>query len=632
MKFTINFSANLTAFLLSVFLSVWMTPFIVKTLGVEAFGFVHLTQNVINYFSIITVALRLGCRSVLFCCCPQGRAGESKCVYQQLFSGLCFDFIAALAAACGFGFFIDRVMNVPQALLADVRLSILIGSVLFILTFLMAGFGAAPFYANRLYITSSIQAVQMLIRVLSVLLLFACFAPKIWQIQLAALAGAVIASVLSFYFFKKLIPWFSFRMKDLSFRTSKEPISSWRMEPVNQIGVLLFLQIDLLTANLMLGASASGKYAAIIQFPLLLRSLAGTVASLFAPIMTSYYSKGDMDGLMNYANKAVRLNGLLLALPAALLGGLAGPFLTIWLGPSFSSIAPLLFIHAGYLVVSLAFMPLFYIWTAFNQQKTPAIVTLLLGAVNVVLAVTLSGPAHLGLYGITLAGAISLILKNAIFTPLYVSRITGYKKHVFFKGIIGPLSAAVFAWTVCKAIQFIVKIDSWPSLIATGVTVSFFYAVFAFMLVCTKEERQLVLKRFRKTKGACESLILKRLFDLTAAIFLLCCTSVIILFTIAVVRLKIGSPVFFKQVRPGLHGKPFTLYKFRTMTDERDGEGNLLPDEVRLTKTGRLIRKLSIDEPSAPPECPEGRSEPCRAAAAFDGLSASLYRKTGTAP
>ncbi|WP_336183717.1 sugar transferase [Bacillus sp. 205(2023)] len=91
-------------------------------------------------------------------------------------------------------------------------------------------------------------------------------------------------------------------------------------------------------------------------------------------------------------------------------------------------------------------------------------------------------------------------------------------------------------------------------------------------------------------------MILKRLFDLTAAIFLSCCTGVIILFTIAVVRLKIGSPVFFKQVRPGLHGKPFTLYKFRTMTDERDSEGNLLPDAVRLTKTGRLIRKLSIDE------------------------------------
>jgi sugar transferase EpsL len=85
-------------------------------------------------------------------------------------------------------------------------------------------------------------------------------------------------------------------------------------------------------------------------------------------------------------------------------------------------------------------------------------------------------------------------------------------------------------------------------------------------------------------------------FDLTAAILLLCCASLIIVFAMCIIRLKIGSPVFFTQVRPGLNGKPFTLYKFRTMTDERDKEGNLLPDEVRLTKTGKLIRKLSIDE------------------------------------
>ncbi|MCI3987205.1 sugar transferase, partial [Bacillus vallismortis] len=86
------------------------------------------------------------------------------------------------------------------------------------------------------------------------------------------------------------------------------------------------------------------------------------------------------------------------------------------------------------------------------------------------------------------------------------------------------------------------------------------------------------------------------LSDLTAASVYLWCPSAINLLAFAVVRLKIGSPVFIKQVRPGLNGKPFTLYKFRTMTDERDSEGHLLPDEVRRTKTGRLIRKLSIDE------------------------------------
>ncbi|MBY8911455.1 sugar transferase [Bacillus sp. YC2] len=88
----------------------------------------------------------------------------------------------------------------------------------------------------------------------------------------------------------------------------------------------------------------------------------------------------------------------------------------------------------------------------------------------------------------------------------------------------------------------------------------------------------------------------KRLFDMAAAILLLCGASVILLFAMAAVRCNIGSPVFFKQTRPGLHGRPFTLYKLRTMTDERDENGELLPDHLRLTKTGQLIRKLSIDE------------------------------------
>lgn len=62
------------------------------------------------------------------------------------------------------------------------------------------------------------------------------------------------------------------------------------------------------------------------------------------------------------------------------------------------------------------------------------------------------------------------------------------------------------------------------------------------------------------------------------------------------VRVKLGSPVIFKQARPGKNEKIFNLYKFRTMTDERDENGNLLPDDVRLTKFGKFLRKTSLDE------------------------------------
>lgn len=62
------------------------------------------------------------------------------------------------------------------------------------------------------------------------------------------------------------------------------------------------------------------------------------------------------------------------------------------------------------------------------------------------------------------------------------------------------------------------------------------------------------------------------------------------------VRWRMGAPVLFRQRRPGLNGKPFTLYKFRSMTDARDAEGNLLPDAERLTALGRFLRKTSLDE------------------------------------
>jgi sugar transferase EpsL len=89
---------------------------------------------------------------------------------------------------------------------------------------------------------------------------------------------------------------------------------------------------------------------------------------------------------------------------------------------------------------------------------------------------------------------------------------------------------------------------------------------------------------------------MKRLFDLSVSLLLSLALFPIILIVACLVRVKLGSPILFKQQRPGLDGKPFYLYKFRTMTDERDHHGNLLPDERRLPSFGKFLRKYSVDE------------------------------------
>ena len=89
---------------------------------------------------------------------------------------------------------------------------------------------------------------------------------------------------------------------------------------------------------------------------------------------------------------------------------------------------------------------------------------------------------------------------------------------------------------------------------------------------------------------------LKRPLDFILSLMAIIVLSPILLIVGVLVRFKLGSPVLFKQKRPGLKEKIFTMYKFRTMTDEKDENGELLPDSVRLTKFGRKLRSTSLDE------------------------------------
>ena len=89
---------------------------------------------------------------------------------------------------------------------------------------------------------------------------------------------------------------------------------------------------------------------------------------------------------------------------------------------------------------------------------------------------------------------------------------------------------------------------------------------------------------------------IKRPMDIVLSLLAIIILSPVLLIVALLVRVKLGSPVIFKQNRPGLNEKIFTLYKFRTMTNEKDENGELLPNGIRLTKLGRILRATSLDE------------------------------------
>lgn len=99
------------------------------------------------------------------------------------------------------------------------------------------------------------------------------------------------------------------------------------------------------------------------------------------------------------------------------------------------------------------------------------------------------------------------------------------------------------------------------------------------------ESRNIIYKKY-----------IKRLTDIILSIIAIVALCPVLLVVAFLVRIKLGSPVIFKQERPGLNEKIFTMYKFRTMTDEKDNNGELLSDSIRLTKFGKILRATSLDE------------------------------------
>ncbi|WP_309543410.1 sugar transferase [Cytobacillus firmus] len=100
----------------------------------------------------------------------------------------------------------------------------------------------------------------------------------------------------------------------------------------------------------------------------------------------------------------------------------------------------------------------------------------------------------------------------------------------------------------------------------------------------------------KNSNGGIYRKFIKRLMDILLSMIAITVLSPVLIVVALLVRIKLGSPVLFKQQRPGLNGKVFMMFKFRSMTDERDEDGELLPDNIRLTKFGRFLRSTSLDE------------------------------------
>jgi membrane protein EpsK len=395
--------------------------------------------------------------------------------------------IPAVAAIAG----VDHLVRIPAGYESATRW-LFVGTVAaFLLNQIKSPFFVSCFCLNRLDLQNLVTVAETITRVGLVAFLFLVFAPRIEYAGAAILGGTIVATIGAVWLWRVLTPDIRIRLTDFNWGMMKNLCGTGGWVIVSQVGIILYLNIDLLVANRLLGPEQSGRYAAVLQFAALLSTLGMTVGEIFAPTMYQRYAHGNYGELANYLNRAIKFVGLVMAWVVGLVCGFAKPLLELWLGPSFGSFASLLCLMAVPICITLAMYPLYAVPLAANRVKVPGLVTLVIGVFNLALALLMAGPFGWGLYGIAAAGALSRTIRNFVFAPFYGAAVLQQPYRIFYRNVVSIIGALLATIGCCRLVLWGCTISSWVNLGVAAMAVSGLFGVTTWLLLTSVERAAL---------------------------------------------------------------------------------------------------------------------------------------------
>lgn len=497
-----NLLTNMGVFMLNIVINLFMTPFYIKYLGVDGLGVLRLALLLPVYVNLATLIISGAVSRFLTIDLQKKHYENANITFNTSFFGISTILIFAVPLVVYFALHITSFLDIPE-LYSEQSVYLFLGIFISSQITIFSTLFLIPAYANnRLDIQNYIKIAILFFQTSTIIIAFIFISSNISYVGYAYTASALLGVMCSLFAWRKFAPFLTinrdfFRIDKLKEMTS---MGSWLL--VNQLGSILFLSIDLIIINHFFGSNATGEYSIVLQWSILLRSMAGMVASVLNPVILISYAKNNIEDIIKYSRFAVKFMGILIAIPIGLLMGFAAPLFTLWLGPEFVKLVPLLWLMVGHLVINLSMLPLFSINTAYNRVKIPGLISLIFGLFNFFLAILLAVTFDLDIYGVALAGAIVLTAKNAIFTPLYTASVIGKSKTVFSKYFFSGIFVLILSFMLSYGLSTL-GIDSWMELIYNGLFTVFVSLAFIWYFFLNNFEKNIVKNKFiTKLKGS----------------------------------------------------------------------------------------------------------------------------------
>lgn len=474
----------------SMAIGVFFTPYLLRCLGKSLYGLIPLSNTVVSYLAVATAGLQIAVSRFVATALEQGDEEGASRIFSTATLGL-FGVAALLTIPLGLlSWRGDWILRVPQENIADLRYLLAYCGASFLVSTVTSSFGVSLFYRNRFDIQHWISLGSNLLRVGLTVLAFSLVSPRLWHVGMAILAAGVAVGIGNLVTWRNLTPHLVFRVRLWKQAEFNRIIQTAGWVLIAQVGTILLVGIDLLVVNRLFGPVANTQYAVALQWSVLLRGLASTLATLFGADITALNARGNLPGLIAYTRKSNKFMGLVLALPVGLICGLSRPLLHTWVGAEYLGIAPLMVVLTLPLAVNLAYLPLHNVSLATNRVKWPGIMQIAFGAVNLALALVLGRFTPLGMYGVAIAGGLVLTLRNLLWTPIYAAHILDQPWGTFMKEVLPCLLAAIGVSLVGWALSFFWYPVGWPALGCAAAVVGVAYCATSYAVLFSPVERR----------------------------------------------------------------------------------------------------------------------------------------------
>lgn len=490
-----NLSFNTASFVINFIISFFFTPYLIRTVGKEAYSFFPLVNNMIGYSSIITTAVgSMAGRFITMRIYKNDVEGANRYLNSMWVSNF---FLSALFTVISVFciVYIDKLLAVPEYLLADVRWLFGCGAFSLVLGLLTGYLSLATYVKNRVDL-SSLQGVACnLVRILCVIALFAFFNPSIVYMSLSAVVAGFVGLCISYNFKQRLLPELTISPRRyFSFRLVKELTSSGVWNSVNQLGLLLLCQLDLLITNIFIGPAATGDYAIVKTAPTLILNLLTMFAGTFTPHFNILYAQDKLEELVREARKAMIIVCLFIGLPIGFLVVYSDCFYNLWVpGQDSEMLYWMTLITLLPMFINGSINPVFGIYSATNRLRVPSLVLLGAGLLNVLITYILLKTTSLGVWAIIIVSAIQSGLRNALFSPAYGAICLKRKWTTFYPTMLrGVLSVSVVV-IIGYCLRKVITVDSWLTFFVSGLLTCIFALFVNCFVIMKKAEREHLL-------------------------------------------------------------------------------------------------------------------------------------------